>query len=479
MTVDAPRHPTAADAFPGDPDLVALARTGTVHFVGIAGAGMSALAEYLLRAGGSVSGCDARPGETGAHLAALGASVQTGHDAAHAADVVALVATAAVRADHPELAAARERGIPVLKRAHALATIVNRGTLAAVAGTHGKTTTSAMLAQVLERAQLRPTAFVGGRVPGWSGGLLPGGDTLFVAEADEFDHSFLWLRPDHAVVTSVEADHLDIYGGLDQLVAAFAEFIALLPPNGLLAVCADEPNAARLGEDHPHRITYGTSADAMLRAVRVEPAGRGSRFDVVENGRVVATLEVAAPGLHNVGNALGAWALARELGADLDAAASALASFTGVDRRFQEIGDAQGVTFIDDYAHHPTEIAATLAAARLAFPGRRLVAVFQPHLYTRTRDFAEAFGASLTEADTIVVMDVYAAREQPIAGITGATIVTAARNAGGREVHYAPTPDDLMATLEAVLESGDVCVAMGAGDIDQAVRRVCAQRRAT
>ncbi len=459
-------------------DIVALAHESArpIHFVGISGSGMSALAEMVLRAGGKVTGCDTHPGEVGEHLRRLGAAVASGHHAAHIEDAAAVVATAAVPQDLAELKAARARGIPVMKRAQALGAIVNRGRLAAVAGTHGKTTTTAMTTEMLAAAGLEPTGFVGGRVPAWGGGLRAGRDDLFVVEADEYDRSFLRLRPEGVVVTAVEADHLDVYGSLEMVENAFIQFVELLPEDGLLVACVDDPGARRLLERvHGYgRLAYGTGDAAELRAVQVELLPRGSRFRVVERGEQLGIVEMPLPGIHNVRNALGAFALARRFGGTFEAAQSALAAFHGVGRRFEQLADAGGITLVDDYAHHPTEIEATIAAARGAFPGRRLVAVFQPHLFTRTRDFADAFGAALAAADVVWVTDVYPARETPIPGITGELVAAAARRAGARQVLYHADVATLPDALAAFLNTGDACLALGAGSIDDAARALAA-----
>jgi UDP-N-acetylmuramate--alanine ligase len=455
-------------------DLRALARTGAVHFVGIAGAGMSALAELVLRSGGRVTGSDLNPGEVGASLQALGAQVWQGHNASYVADAVAVVATSAVPADHPELVAANAAGVPILKRAQALGMLVNRGTVLAIAGTHGKTTTTAMTTSILDAAGLEPTAFVGGRVGGWGSGLRLGSERLFVVEADEYDRSFLTLEPTVAVVTSVEADHLDIYESFADVEATFTEFLRALPDDGLLAACIDDPGAARIAEAHTFCdvLTYGTSPAARLRAIEVRAHARGSRFIIELDREALGLIDLGAPGLHNVRNALGAFAAARFVGADYDAAARALSVFGGVARRFQEVGVARDVLFIDDYAHHPTEVEATIATARGAFPERRIVAVFQPHLYSRTRDFADAFGAALAKADVVWVTDVYPAREAPIPGVSGALIADAARAAGARELYYVERIAELKDALAAALRRGDACIAMGAGDIDRHARAV-------
>jgi UDP-N-acetylmuramate--alanine ligase len=457
-------------------DLRALSRQGAVHFMGVSGAGMSTLAELLLLGGGAVSGCDLRPGASGAALRDLGAAIHEGHDAVHTDDAVALIITSAIPATHPEVLAARRRGIPVLKRAQALGSVVNRGTVLAVAGTHGKTTTTAATTAILECAGLDPTGMVGGRMEAWGGGLRAGAGELYVVEADEYDRSFLTLKPAAALVTSVEADHLDIYGDLSGVEAAFVEFLRQVRAGGLVAACSDDPGVRRIADAVAATqpvLCYGTGAAADLRAVDIRQDGRRMDFEVVENGVALGRITVGAPGLHNVRNVLGAFALARYAGATLADAQAALPTFSGVARRFQDLGTVAGVTIIDDYAHHPTEVTATLGAARGTYPDRRIIAVFQPHLYTRTRDLYEDFGHALAAADRVWVSDVYPAREAPIAGVTGALVAHAARDAGA-DVVYAESLDELGRSLRGTLEAGDVLVTMGAGDIDVLAHRLVA-----
>ena len=457
-------------------DLLALARTAPVHFVGINGAGMSALAELVVRSGGAVTGCDRNPAAVSRTLREHGVVVHEGHAPGHVEDASAVVTTAAVPSDHSELVAARQRGIPVVKRAAALGAVVNAGRVIAIAGTHGKSSTTAMCASILAEAGADPTGFVGGLVPEWGGGLRLGGD-LYVVEADEFDRSFLTLRPGVALITTVEADHLDIYGSEEAVFASFREFASLLPPDGTLIVCSDDPGARSMIAGRDGVVAYGTDPAATLRAVGVELRGLGSRFRVVEHGETLGELHVGVPGLHNVRNALGAFAAARVFGATVEHASAALSRFHGVARRFQELGEARGVMIVDDYAHHPTEIEATLAAARAAYPQRRIIAVFQPHLYTRTRDFAAEFGRALSTADAVWVTEVYAAREAPLPGITGELVARAARAAGAGEVRFYPALDELPAALAAELEPGDVCITLGAGDIDRIARALLERRQ--
>ena len=436
--------------------------TRPVHFVGIAGAGMSALAELFLRRGVRVTGCDAHP-ESAGDLVRLGIPVATGHDAAHLDGARALVVTSAMPKAHPELEAARARNIPVVRRAEALGEAVSGGELVAVAGTHGKTTTTVMTTEALRAAGLAPTGVAGGRVGAWNGNLSDGGDAVFVVEADEYDRSFLALTPSVAVVTNVEADHLDIYADLADIRATFAHF---LRPARVIVLCADDAGANTLPVPSSAEIVrYGISAgDARLRAADLRFEGSGARFVAEYDGEALGEVRLAVPGEHNVRNALAALASGLALGATVQAMAPGLAAFGGVERRFQRLGDARGVTVVDDYAHHPTEIRATLAAARRAFAGRRLIAAFQPHLYSRTRDFAGEFGAALAEADAVYLTAIYPSREQPIAGVTSALVAGAVRGAGGR-LDWEGDRDSLAEALAGAAREGDVVLTIGAGDI--------------
>ena len=439
--------------------------------MGAAGAGMSALAELLVRRGARVTGCDANP--AGApDLAHLGVSVAPGHDPSHVQGARALVVTSAVRPSHPEVEAARALGIPVIRRAEALAQAVSsdRGQLIAIAGTHGKTTTSVMTTEALASAGLDPTGVIGGRVPAWEGNLRFGGDRVFVVEADEYDRSFLALAPTVAVVTNLEADHLDIYADLADIREAFAAFVR---GAGTIVLCADDPGADALDVPGDAAVVrYGISAPNANLSVRgLRLAADGSSFTAVADGRALGEVALRVPGRHNVLNALAALASGLALGVTVPAMAPGLGAFGGVERRFQRLGEARGVTVVDDYAHHPTEIRATLAAARNAFPGRRLVAAFQPHLYTRTRDFAADFGAALAGADAIFLTDIYPAREQPIPGVSANLIADAALAAGGALTWHG-TRADLAAALAENVGAGDVVLTLGAGDITRTGREL-------
>lgn len=432
-----------------------------VHFVGIGGAGMSALALIARRRGVAVSGCD--PDPTGAaDVAALGAEVASGHDPSHAAGARALVYTAAVPADHAELVRARELGVPVIPRKEALAQLVAGGTVVGVAGTHGKTTTTVMTTEALAAAGLAPTGLAGGRVGQWGGNARLDGDALFVVEADEYDKAFLALHPAVAVVNNVEADHLECYGSFEALEEAFATFAGR---SRIRLVGVDDPGAARLAARlGPGTLRFGSATDAELRISAVRQDEQWTSATVQLPGRGAVTLRLRVPGLHNLRNATAALGVVHALGGPIDAALGALAEFRGVGRRFERLGEAGGVTLVDDYAHHPTELVATLEAARQAFPGRRLVAVFQPHLFSRTQAHGAAMGRALAAADVAVVTEVYAAREKPVPGVSGSLVVEAAR-AAGADVHFAPVRSAVAEVVRRLLVPGDVLLTLGAGDI--------------
>ena len=438
-------------------------KKSTIHFVGIAGAGMSALAELFVRRGIAVSGCDTATASA-SDLEALGIDVIHGHDPSHVENASEVIVTSAVKRDHPELERARALGVPVTRRAEALGRAVSTGQLVAIAGTHGKTTTTVMTTQALAAAGLNPTGIVGGRVGAWNGNLSAGGEDLFVVEADEYDRSFLALAPHVAVVTNMEADHLDIYpGGIDEIREAFAQFV-----RGARAIvlCADDRGATSIPTPSSAEvIRYGIdSDDARLVATGIEAVGTGSRFDCYYDGKKLGDVELAVPGMHNVRNALAAIGSGLALGVELPSMRSGLASFTGVERRFQKIGEARGVVVVDDYAHHPTEIQATLQAARTAFPGKRIVAAFQPHLYSRTRDFYPEFASALARADVVFLCDLYPAREQPMEGVTSALIADKMREEGKGPAWEGPRADAAQAIAQRV-NDGDVVITIGAGDI--------------
>lgn len=432
---------------------------------------MSALALIARHLGVAITGCDTDTSGA-ADLAALGVQVWRGHDPGHVDGARAVVVTAAVPLDHAELQRARAMAIPVVRRADALGELVadGGGTLVAVAGTHGKTTTTAMVTDALTAAGRTPTGLAGGRVAAWGGNARVGSRDLFVVEADEFDRAFLSLTPTVAVVNNVEADHLECYGTVAALEDAFAEFAGRARR---VIVGGDDAGAqrvaARLGGGAEGgvpvwRVGFAPDADVRIRDVMQEPAGSRATVDVP--GVPPVRLQLAVPGLHNLRNAAAALAVLRALDADVAAGARALASFGGVGRRFERVGEAQGVTVVDDYAHHPTEVAATLAAARQAFPGRRVVAVFQPHLYSRTALHGAALGEALAAADLVVVAPIYGAREQPAAGggVTHDVVARGATRAGAATVAVRDRAD-LAAHVARVVKPGDVVFTLGAGDV--------------
>jgi UDP-N-acetylmuramate--alanine ligase len=432
-----------------------------IHFMGIAGAGMSALALIALRRGVPVTGCDTHPAAAD-ELARMGAQIATGHDASHVTGSRAVVYTAAVPQEHAELEAARAAGIPVVPRADALAQIVAPGRVVAVAGTHGKTTTTAMVADALAAAGANPTALVGGRVAAWDGNARLGDDDVFVVEADEFDRALLKLQPTVALVGNVEADHLECYGSVEALQDAFVEFAARAQR---VVVGADDAGANRVAralEVATWRVGLADSADLRLSDVRREQDATVATL-ALPGGRTVE-LRLSVPGLHNLRNAAMAVGAVLALDADVDRALEGLAAFRGVGRRFEVLGAIDGVTVVDDYAHHPSEVAATLAAARQRYPTARLVVAFQPHLYSRTQALGEAMGIALAMADLAVVTDVYAAREKPIRGVTGKIVAKAAKRAGVK-VEWVPKRERLAGRLEKLVGEGDVVLTLGAGDI--------------
>lgn len=434
---------------------------------------MSALALVASRRGVAVTGCDTHPNGAQA-LARAGVTISGTHDPVHVSGVRAVVYTAAVPAEHEELEAARVAGVPVIRRADALGQLVSGGTLVAVAGTHGKTTTTAMLTEALVACGRDPTGLVGGRVALWGGNARVGGENLFVAEADEYDRAFLALAPTVALVTNIEADHLECYGSVDELESAFSEFAGRAER---ALVGADDAGARRLlGTLSQPGWSVGTRSDADVRLERVKRDRRRSRAEVrLPDGRRVGFV-LQVPGMHNLRNGAMALAAVASLGEDVERAARGLARFSGVSRRFEVVGAEGDVVVVDDYAHHPTEVAATIGAARQRFPRARLVAVFQPHLYSRTQRHGSALGIALSAADRVVVTDVYAARERPIAGVTGKKVANAARRAGA-EVDWVEKRGELAMHVAGVARAGDVILLLGAGDITETGPELLARLR--
>ncbi|MDZ4744672.1 MAG: UDP-N-acetylmuramate--L-alanine ligase [bacterium] len=438
-----------------------------IHFVGIGGIGMSGIAEILLSQGFRVSGSDMQRSDITEALVSRGATVFIGHEAQNVEGADVVVYSSAVRVGtNPETLAARERGVPLIRRAEMLSEVSRLKYCLAIAGTHGKTTTTSMCGLVMIKAGLDPTVIVGGRLKGLGGtnARLGAGDWM-VLEADEYDRSFLQLLPSIAIITNVEADHLDIYTDLDDIKGAFIEFANKVPFYGVACVCLDDDGVRCILPSFERRvITYGLSEDCTTRAVDIEAHERQVSYSLVHEGVDLGRVTLHVPGEHNVRNSLAAASMALELGIDADVIREALGEFHGVYRRFEVRGEHHGILVIDDYAHHPTEILATLAAARAGWD-RRIVAVFQPHTYTRTRDFFQAFAESFANADVLVLTDVYAAREPAIEGVSGALIADAARLAGHSQVHYVPHSSDVRDYLQSILQPGDLVLTMGAGDI--------------
>jgi UDP-N-acetylmuramate--alanine ligase len=433
---------------------------GRVHFVGIGGVGMSAVARVMVARGVPVSGSDAKDLPVMADLAAAGARIAVGYSAANLQDADTVVRGSAIRPDNPELAEAAARGLRILHRSEALAAAMAGDRVIAIAGTHGKTTTTSMTTWMLRGAGLDPSFAIGANVPALGVNGAAGRGDVFVAEADESDESFLNYRPSTEVITNVEADHLDHYGTAEAVHAAFDAFAALVPEQGLVLACGDDPGARAVAErlraraGAPRVLLYGTDDDADVRLL-FDPSGS----QVAWNGHVHA-LPVRVPGLHNALNATGAFAAAVEAGADPALAAASLADFAGAARRFELKGEARGVRVFDDYAHHPTEVRAALAAARAVAGGHRVHVLFQPHLFSRTREFAAQFAEALSAADTVRVIDIYPAREDPIPGVTS-ELVTAHLPAGS----YASTPEAAVSALVTAAAPGDIVLTVGAGDV--------------
>ena len=445
----------------------ALGRIRQVHMVGIGGIGMSSIAEVLLNRGYDVTGSDLETSDTTERLEAHGATVYEGHAAEQvgAADVV--VYSSAIDPDeNPETQEAERRRISLIPRAEMLGELIRMKYGVGVAGTHGKTTTTSMAGLVVTEGGFDPTVIVGGKVTAFGSSAVAGEGDVIVIEADEYDRTFLRLTPSLAVVTNIEEDHLDVYEDLDAIKDAFTQYANSVPFFGAAILCLDDPNVQAIVGDVERRIiTYGTTRQAEVRAENVRREGLQTRFDVMKRDERLGEVELQVPGMHNLRNALAAVAVGLELEIAFDQIREGLKSFTGVRRRFEKIGEANDVIVLDDYAHHPTEIRATLDAASQGYPDRRIVAVFQPHLYSRTRDFLDDFARSFFETDLLVLTDVYGAREEPIEGIDGRRLAERAEQFGHRAVRYVPDKTDLPGELLDVARPGDVVLMLGAGDV--------------
>ena len=443
-----------------------------VHLVGIGGAGMEGLARLLAAKGCVVSGSDQADSPSVALLRQEGFAVAVGHDGQLVQGIDLVVYSAAVPADNPERRAAEHKGIPTASRAEVLGELSRAPLTLAIAGTHGKTTTASMVAAILRRAGFDPQVLVGGWINGRPQAELGSGE-IFVVEADEFAGSFLHLYPNLALVTGVDAEHLDYYGSLEAIERAFGQFLARLPFCGRSVLAGDGLIGERVLADLPcpHQ-TYGIDGDNDYRIAELEERTWGSRFTLCCDGHKLGEIELQVHGVHNVRNAAGAAALTCALQVEFAAVTDALEQFSGADRRFQCKGEFAGVLVVDDYAHHPAELAAALAAARQS--GRRVIAVFQPHLYSRTRDLAEAFAGELVAADCVVLAAVYAAREAPLPGVNSELIAKALRTCGYKAVEYLPDKEQLVAHLVGICRRGDLVLVMGAGDIGESVAELTA-----
>lgn len=468
MVLPAPLNP------PFDPR-PELDRLGRVHFVGIGGAGMSAVAALMARAGIAVSGSDRAPSATVERLQELGVKVSIPQDGANVADADTVVISTAIQEDNPELAAARARGIPVLHRSQALAAAMGDSRVIAVAGTHGKSTTSSMISMLFDAVGLEPSFAVGTAISGYGTNAhlgRTGADSWFIAEADESDGSFVRYLPKIAVVTNIEPDHIDFYGSAERVYEAFNRFVDSMSPDGILVACIDDAGsaslAARARQVGYTVVTYGQSQDADMRLEDITSHGSQSAAMLTWSFTVAGkeysgeqTLHLQIPGVHNQLNAAAAFITALLAGADAPATAAALGEFLGADRRFTLRGEVAGVKVFDDYAHHPTEVLCALQTGRTVAGGHNLYVVFQPHLFSRTREFAHEFARALSMADRAYVLDIYPAREEPIAGVSSELIT----GAGYSEVHYAPRQESAIDDIITCASSGDIVMTVGAGDV--------------
>jgi len=443
-------------------------RTRHIHMVGIGGIGMSGIAEILLIRGYRVSGSDSNVSETTERLKELGATIYPGHDASNVEGADVVVYTSAVKAeDNVETSEAMSRQIPVIKRSEMLAELMRMKFGIGIAGTHGKTTTTTMAGHVVQDGSYDPTIIVGGRVHSFdkTNAVVGKGDIIIV-EADEYDRTFLRLSPSMAVITNIEAEHLDIYEDLEDVKQAFIEFANKVPFYGAVIVCLDDANIRSILPEIDRRtISYGFTPQAQLRAINIEQSAFESTFTVIFEDDVLGEITIKSPGEHNIKNALGAIAVGLELGMKFEQISSGLERFQGVFRRFQPKLDSEKLIVIDDYAHHPTEVKASIEGARNGWKDRRLVAVFQPHLYSRTQQMYKEFGLSFFDAEVLVVTDVYPSREKPIEGVTGKLISDTAKEYGHRDVYYVKDKTELPGKLKEIVMDGDIVITMGAGDI--------------
>ena len=441
-------------------------RVRRLHLVGIGGAGMSGIAEVLHENGFVVTGSDMGEGAVIDYLKHLGIRVDNKHEAKNVAEADLVVYSSAIPYDNPELVEARARRIPVIRRAEMLGELMRMKYTLAIAGTHGKTTTTSIVGEIWEEAGLDPTIIVGGVVKGKGSGAKVGKGDYLIAESDEFDRSFLSMMPSSAIVTNIDADHLDTYENIDEIKEAFVQFINKIPFYGQAILCIDDPNVQQIySKVRKPVITYGFSRQAKYRIDNLRFEKGFPHFEIFNDKKSLGEFQLQIPGRHNVLNATAAVALAMEEGISADIARKAVAAFEGVQRRFELIGEKNDVLVFDDYAHHPTEATATLQGFREAFPDRRVIVAFQPHLFSRTRDQHEAFGSAFANCDVLLCTDIYPARERPIEGVTGALVSDSALAFGHRNARFVGDQANLLPILKEELRPGDVVVLMGAGNI--------------
>ena len=442
-----------------------LGKARHIHFVGIGGIGMSGIAEVLINLCFEVSGSDIEKSSITEHLESIGAEIDYRHSAENVRGSDVVVFSSAIGPKNPEIIKAKKLALPIIPRSEMLGELMRMRTGIAVAGAHGKTTTTSLAAVVLEEAGLDPTVVVGGQVKSLRKNVRLGEGTLLVAEADESDGNFVSLSPVFAIITNIDAEHIDFYGGLDRIHDAFVTFANRVPFNGAVICCIDDTQVRSIVPRIERRVlTYGLGDEAQIRGAIIEARAEGTAFTVTVDGKRLGELYLRLPGKHNVLNALAVCALAEELGIGFDYLKRAFAGFQGVSRRFEIKGEVGGVLFVDDYGHHPTEVKATIEAARENFE-RRLVILFQPHRYTRTRDLFKRFKSSFAAADEVYITKIYAAGELPIEGVTGELIYRAVLSSGKKNVHFIPDRDELKRTAGSNLTSGDLLMTLGAGDI--------------
>jgi len=449
-------------------------KTNHIHLIGIGGAGMSGIAEVLLNLGYAVSGSDLAQSDVTQRLQRQGATVFQGHAAAQVQGADVVVVSSAVKPDNPEVVTARQLHIPVIPRAEMLAELMRMKYGVAVAGTHGKTTTTSLIATILARAELDPTVVIGGRLNSLGSNAKLGQGDYLVAEADESDGSFLMLSPTIGVVTTVDAEHLDFYGHLEAIKEAFLQFINKVPFYGCSVVCLDQPHIQSLmPRIHKRFVTYGLTRQADYMARDIQFDGPRSQFDVYRGQARLGQFSLNLPGVHNVYNALAAIAVGQELEVPLTTMSKALEEFSGIHRRFEIVGTQDGATVVDDYGHHPEEIRQTLRAAKAVWPEDRLVVVFQPHRYTRTQFLLQDFYTAFYEADVLILLDIYAASETPIPGISSQLLYEGIKEHGHRQIYYLPERDQVLPFLRQLMQENDILMTLGAGDVWQISRAFC------